>query len=126
MKKALLLIFMSLTLNACGQPEIIYFEGNGDHWEITHTVELLSEQMEQSKTFVKYIGEEPTPEMIDYTIETSTSKSKGQTTLKSDGTVVVGGSGRMCDSCTLHIDRNQVVNATISWDGNVEVIELNP
>ncbi len=66
MKKAVLVLLMSLILSACSETEIFDFEGEGDNWKVIYTVEILDEQIEQTKVNIEYNGVDSIPDEVSY------------------------------------------------------------
>ncbi len=69
MKRSLFVMLLSIFLSACSETEVFNFVDQSDNWKVTYTVEILDNQIEQTKTIIEYIGEKSIPEQINYSIE---------------------------------------------------------
>lgn len=123
MKKVVLLLLISLILSACSETEIFDFKGKSDNWKVIYTVEILDEQIEQTKVNIEYNGMESIPDEVSYIIETDSGSMEGNTSLNDSGVVEIGGRGRWCNECTF-INKSENIKATISWKGNTEELKL--
>ncbi|MFD2628011.1 hypothetical protein [Oceanobacillus kapialis] len=123
MKKVLLVLFISVILSACSETEIIDFEGESDNWRVIYTVEILDEQIEQTKVKIEYSGEESIPDEVSYIIEFDSGKMEGNTSLNDKGLVKIGGRGRLCSEC-IFMNESENIKATISWKENTEKLKL--
>ncbi|WP_112180341.1 hypothetical protein [Paraliobacillus zengyii] len=58
-------------------------------------------------------------------IETNTGKMGGITSLDDKGELEIEGHGSYCSNCVFsHVYKNENVTATITWQENVEELEL--
>ncbi|RIU90215.1 hypothetical protein [Oceanobacillus picturae] len=119
MKKVVLLLLISLILSACSETEIFDFKGKSDNWKVIYTVEILDEQIEQTKVNIEYNGMESIPDEVSYIIETDSGSMEGNTSLNDKGLIEIGGRERRCNECTF-INESEYIKATISWKGNTE------
>ncbi|WP_106497229.1 hypothetical protein [Lentibacillus sp. Marseille-P4043] len=87
-------------------------------------VEILDEQIEQTKTKIDYIGEKPIPHEIRYISETDSGKMECNTSLGDKVVTEIGGHRRSCSECTFIIDESENIEATISWNDNLEELKL--
>lgn len=123
MKKVVLVLLISLILSACSETKIFDYEGESDNWKVIYTVEILDEQIEQTKVTIEYNGMESIQDEVSYIIETDSGKMKGNTSLNDKGLIEIEGRGRRCNECTF-INESEYIKATISWKENTEELKL--
>ncbi|MEK4496716.1 hypothetical protein [Ureibacillus sp. FSL W8-0352] len=106
----ILLIFI-LPLPACIQ-EILLFTGESDYWSIRYEVNK-SEVCGKSSGAIKYIGNEPVPESIKFSID----NLEGDVSLEPEGVF------SLPFGCS-NVSKESEIEAIIEWDGKTETIAL--
>ena len=114
-KVGILIILLSMSLlSACGEIPIIFF-GKSDNWSVHYEI---TEQDDQGKCaqdvrYIKYIGNKPTPKMVEYSL------------LTESGIGPVGQKGMVYFSkgCINSFPDTEI-EAIIKWDGKSETIPL--
>ena len=120
LKKALLILIFAVILFGCTETKAFDFEGEGDYWKVTYTVEIQGDRLEYKAGQIESIGEEPAPkEEVDYFIK----NTAGSVLLDDKGISKVGGSSGHCNKQCL-VDESEIMEATMSWEGNEETVEL--
>ncbi|QQZ09928.1 hypothetical protein [Heyndrickxia vini] len=120
-KFLVIILFFSLFLTACSKIKVINFVGKSSNWDINYGVTVLDEDSESTNITIKYIGKDPIPKKITYSIETVSGKSSGNEPLTESG--VLKGSGGGCDGCSV-VQENEEINAIITWNGKSETFKL--
>ncbi len=102
-----------LFLSACSQ-EIITFSGKSENWDVQY--ELLKDNTHpETKGSIRFIGTEPIPERIEFTIY----DTSGNVHLDKNGVYILG----KCIGC--HVpDALTEIEAIIDWDNKSETIFL--
>ena len=107
---------MSL-LSACGEIPITFF-GKSDNWSVHYEITKQDDQDEQGKCaqdvrYIKYIGNKPTPKMVEYSI------------LNGTGVVPLSEQGNhyLAKGC-INANEDTEIEAIIKWDGKSETIPL--
>lgn len=114
-KVGILIILLNMSLlSACGEIPIT-FSGESDNWSVHFEITERDEQRkcEQDVRFIKYIGNEPTPQMVEYSIFTET------------GVVPLSEQGNhyLAKGC-INANEETEIEAIIKWDGKSETIPL--
>lgn len=120
MKKLASLLIGLLILGGCSEGDRYNFKGSGDNWDVFYTVDVTSQDSKEATGKIVYTGEEPPPETIIYSIESTAGASSGNV-LVDEGEVLVGKSA--CEGCAV-IQRDEELDVEIKWDGQVEEFVL--
>ncbi|MEZ0482116.1 hypothetical protein [Planococcus sp. SSTMD024] len=120
MKKIGSLLAILLILSGCAEGDRYIYNGSGDNWDVFYTVDVTSKDSKEATGKIVYTGEEPAPETIIYSIESTAGASSGNVTVD-DGEVLVGKSA--CEGCAV-IQRDEELDVEIKWDGQVEEFVL--
>lgn len=110
-KVGILIILLGISLlSACNQIPLI-FSGESDNWRVHYEVNKNDECRETSG-YIKYIGNEPIPEELEYSISNST------------GTVPLEGNGYTLPRGCTNANEDSEIEAIIKWDNKSETIPL--
>ncbi|MGM0897014.1 MAG: hypothetical protein ACQEV0_03890 [Bacillota bacterium] len=120
MKKLLSFLVVLTILSGCAEGDRYDFRGSGDNWNVFYTVDATSQDSKEATGKIVYTGEEPPPETIIYSIESTAGASSGNVSVD-EGEVLVGKSA--CEGCAV-IQQDEELNVEIKWDGQVEEFEL--
>ncbi|MRH43276.1 hypothetical protein GH741_11350 [Aquibacillus halophilus] len=129
MKKFLLFVSTLLLLpliTSCVDKKL-EFVGTSENWDVVYEVTIHAEDSESNGLLVKYIGEDPPPQEIDYQLS---SGEDGENTIASGNRISLIRSGvaevanSSCSGCSITFDF-QKFNATIEWNGNSESMVLS-
>ncbi|QMT16788.1 hypothetical protein H1Q58_12540 [Planococcus maritimus] len=120
MRKVLYLLVMLVVLGGCSEGDRYQFNGSSDNWDVFYTVDVTSEDSKEATGKIVYTGQDPAPETIIYSIE-STAGGTSANVAVGDGEVVVGKSA--CEGCAV-IQPGEELDVEIKWDGQVEEIAL--
>lgn len=117
-KVGILIILLGITLlSACTQKHLTFF-GESENWSIHYEVENSNDYRETTGN-IRYIGNEPLPEGLEYSI----SSSAGTVPLEENGVFTLPRSRNSCDGCNSSSE-NSEIEAIIKWDNNSETIPL--
>jgi len=118
----MVLLLVPIALTACIGQERLHFEGSSGSWEVNYDL-LVSEKdsSEQGTVKIKYVGEDETPEQIDYEIKGGSGKSSGNNTALDDGFLEASGSN--CSGCAVTQEDDEF-DVTIDWAGKTDNFTL--
>ncbi|ANU20103.1 hypothetical protein BBI15_07675 [Planococcus plakortidis] len=120
MKKIGSLLAILLILSGCAEGDRYNFNGSGDNWDVFYTVDVTSPDSKEATGKIVYTGEEPPPDSIIYSIESTAGASSGNA-MVDGGEVLVGKS--TCEGCAV-IQQGDELKVEIKWDGQVEEFAL--
>ena len=120
MKKLGVLLAILLILSGCSEADRYNFKGSGENWDVFYTVDATSLDSKEATGKIVYTGEEPPPETIIYSIESTAGASSGNVSVD-EGEVLVGKS--VCEGCAV-IQQDEELDVEIKWDGQVEEFAL--
>ena len=131
MRKSLfILVFLILILSACsGDAKEYKFYGDSNNWLVKYETEI-SKEREWADYSIEYIGEDPVPEVFNYTIKSSwfefgTNEEKlNEEDKVHSGNSECTGPPQNDESCEASISKNEKIKAILDWFGESEVIEL--
>lgn len=120
MKKISLLIILLLGLAGCSNGGIYEFSGTTDNWEVFYMVDVTNEDEQEATGTLKYVGNGPMPETVNYKIGTTLTKMGQTGTPLTDGKAKIG-SG--CEGCGT-FQKDDELEMEIMWDGQTEKLIL--
>ncbi|WP_230321469.1 hypothetical protein [Planococcus salinarum] len=120
MKRISIFIILLLVLGGCSNSGIYEFSGTTDNWDVFYMVDVTNDDEQKATGTLKYIGDGPMPETVDYKIGTTLTKM-GQT-----GTPLTDGKGNIgsgCEGCGTFQEDDEL-EMEIMWDGQTEKLIL--
>ncbi|KYG90689.1 hypothetical protein [Metasolibacillus sp. FSL K6-0083] len=114
-----IIIIAVLFLSAC-IPKIVTFAGEDENWKVIFEVtndKIKKEQCAEISGYIRYIGNEPIPEKIEYTINHG-FETTDTPTLDDNGIF------HFTKGCT-YATEGSTVEITIQWEDKVTTIHLN-
>lgn len=121
MKKIILLLIMISVLIGCANGDRYNFSGSSKNWNVFYVVDVSNGNEQSTTETIKYTGEEPAPETIDYKIEANSGGSEGTGKTLDNGTTNTGSS--ICEGCAV-IQEDEEIEVEIKWDDQTENLIL--
>ncbi|MGY0694682.1 hypothetical protein ACW2QC_18190 [Virgibacillus sp. FSP13] len=119
MKKSLFLfVIIALHLVACSQ-KTLTFTGESDNWSVRYTAHIHDSDSESIEYAIRYTGEKPAPETIDYELG---SLSVHGGIINKDSSAVTS-KGSSCSGCAV-TQEDEEIEAVIKWKGHTESFTL--
>ena len=115
--KRIILVVLILLLSACNSVDRYNFSGNTDNWSVEYTVDVNGLSEQDALGALKYVGEEPAPDLISFIIDMKPGTVAGNDMPLREGIVQVKGSS--CSGCAI-VQDNQEIEVTINWAENEE------
>lgn len=119
-KKIIILALLSFGFLAACSSKYMDFIGENNNWKVNYQVSAIDGDSESTTLTIQYIGKEPIPKEIKYTIESLTGKLEGEDSLNKG---VLKTNGHFCKGCSV-TQENEKIKATIMWNGKTESINL--
>lgn len=122
MKKTILLIILLLILSACGnESDRLNFSGSNENWEMFYVINVSDGDTQEKTGTIKFVGDEETPQSIDYKIKTSAGGSEGKGILLNNDVADLGNVS--CENCAV-IQENEEISVEITSNGETEKLVL--
>lgn len=123
LRQILLLVTLAFLLSGCVDGDKNSFSGSGDNWYISYEAIVTNEVEQQTAGNIKYIGDNKTPETLDYKIKYNNKEqgSSGEEIPLKSG--VVKFKDVTCGNCDI-IQKNNENEVEITWDEQSEKLIL--
>ncbi|WP_106497255.1 hypothetical protein [Lentibacillus sp. Marseille-P4043] len=121
MKKSLFLfVIIAFILVSCSQ-KTLTFTGGSDNWSVRYTAHIHETDSESIEYAIRYIGEKPAPETIDYELGSLSVHGR----IVNKDTSAVTSKGGSCFGCAV-TQEDEEIEAVIMWNGKTESFTLTP
>jgi hypothetical protein len=117
LKKLSLLVILLMVLSGCMNGDRYDFSGSSENWEVSYVVKVSDGNKQSTTGTIKYIGEAPAPESIDYEIEAISGGTASTGVSIKDREASLGND--MCEGCAV-IQKDEKLKAEINWEGQTE------
>ncbi|WP_042475643.1 hypothetical protein [Bacillus ndiopicus] len=122
-KKLFIMASCFVILSGCMTQGAQYSAKNND-WEVKLDLTFdKAEGMECHTGAIKYLGEEPYPKEVKYSVTNNSNLEMGGTGVLDQYGVLNFGKG--CGSATALIDKGNEAEIKIEWDGKSETLQLD-
>lgn len=122
MKKLATIIFAAVLLSGCIGGEQHSYSGNSESWSMTYKVVESESGSQQVEGMLNYIGAEPAPEMIKYSMNTVTQSQSATGVPVTDGKATLQNTN--CVDCGI-IQEHTKIKVEITWAGKSETFSLD-
>ncbi|MCZ2258116.1 hypothetical protein [Sporosarcina sp. G11-34] len=123
MRQILLLVTLVFLLSGCVDGNKNSFSGSGDNWDVSYEAVVTNEVEQQTAGKIKYIGDNKTPETLDYTIKYN---NLGQGSIGEERPLKFGAvkfKDVTCGNCEI-IQKDDKIEVEIMWEGQTEKLIL--
>lgn len=121
-----IILFSVLILCACSDGVKKYnIDGESSNWIVKYETEVTDER-EFGEFTIKYIGNEPAPEVFVYKIKnpsTSLDVGIGEETFNNENNI--HSFNVECTGCEVYTTVNDKIEAKLDWNGKSEIIKLD-
>lgn len=122
MKKLATFIFAAVLLSGCIGGEQHLYSGNSESWSMTYKVVESQSGSQQVEGMLDYIGSEPAPDMIKYSMNTVTQSQSATGIPVTDGKATLQNTN--CMDCGI-IQEHTKIKVEITWEGKSETFNLD-
>lgn len=113
MKKLFFFGILLLILSGCGNGDRYNFSGSSENWDVFYTVDVIDSTSEETTGTIKYVGDEPVPQKINFKI----GSKEGTNVEMEDGVTNIGHTS--CRGCSV-TQEDEEIAVEINWDGQME------